>query len=331
MVHRRRPKYEFSSGWDVTPEQLGLPAEPETESCLQSRRVFLGNLPSNVTEYMLLEFFNRILAETGTIRGVETPVLHCQVLPDQSHGFLELYSSEACDACLKLDGIAFQGIQLSLKRPMGYQMGDTVMPGAGPQAGVIQSQAGPYNNKVPDGPFKTFIGNIPISMSEKEIYELVHNICPIRYFNLIKDPHTGTHRGFAFCEFEDTSKTSHACHALNGHDVGGSKPLTAHLSDSALKSSMPVGGAPTKLGTEFPRYDVVPTIAFTNIRGMDKDDVREDVRGECMKVGRVRSIFQRHDKLLVEFRDAVDALHAINVFEGREFDGHLISVEFSCR
>ncbi|HID96967.1 MAG TPA: RNA-binding protein [Thermodesulfobacteriaceae bacterium] len=67
---------------------------------------------------------------------------------------------------------------------------------------------------------KLYIGNLPFSISETEIREMLEEYGTLQSFDWITDRDTGRPRGFCFAEM-DNSEADTAIKALNGKDLGG--------------------------------------------------------------------------------------------------------------
>lgn len=70
---------------------------------------------------------------------------------------------------------------------------------------------------------KLFIGNIPYSMSEKQLRELLEKFGALASLKLIMDQETGRSKGFGFAEFENQDDAERAMEELNDAEVQGKK------------------------------------------------------------------------------------------------------------
>lgn len=90
---------------------------------------------------------------------------------------------------MALDGIAFLGQTLKLRRPKDYQ-GDAQVP--------VAYVPGVISSIVPDGPNKIFVGGLPLVFSEDQIKELLQEFGSLRAFNLVTEGSTGKHPAGGF-------------------------------------------------------------------------------------------------------------------------------------
>ena len=105
---------------------------------------------------------------------------------------------------MAFDGINFKGQSLKLRRPHDYQP----MPGMSENPNY--NVPGVVSTVVPDSPHKVFLGGLPNYLNEDQVKELLTSFGQLRAFNLVKDSATGLSKGYAFCEYVDTSITDQA-------------------------------------------------------------------------------------------------------------------------
>jgi splicing factor U2AF 65 kDa subunit len=60
---------------------------------------------------------------------------------------------------------------------------------------------------VVDSPYKLFIGGLPNHLSSEQVKELLSAFGQLKAFNLVMDTNTGFSKGYAFCEYLDSSLT----------------------------------------------------------------------------------------------------------------------------
>ena len=143
----------------------GIPADRNFAAVPQqtrhARRLYIGNLPPNVTEQELHVFFRGAIqqAQTKQAGNDEDPILSVYINHERRFCFLEFKTVEMATACLALDGIDIHGKgKVKVKRPNDYNptMAPNVHPSAIPQLDV--SKLGIISGTVQDGPNKIFIG-----------------------------------------------------------------------------------------------------------------------------------------------------------------------------
>ncbi|RKO97445.1 RNA-binding domain-containing protein, partial [Caulochytrium protostelioides] len=191
----------------------------------QRRRLYVGNLPLNITADDLLRFMNQTLLSLNRLQPdefghpVTRPALETTVNRDRSFTFVQMATMDAANLMMALDGIPFNGANLKVRRPKEY-----VPPPEGePVIHLdVSHLTGFVSNNVPDGPDKVFIGGLPPDLSEQLVMDLLTAFGPLRAFNLVKDPAAGpgVNKGFAFCMYANPQVTDVACSNLNNMEVG---------------------------------------------------------------------------------------------------------------
>jgi RNA recognition motif-containing protein len=64
-----------------------------------------------------------------------------------------------------------------------------------------------------------FIGNVPYSIGEPELFEIFDRIGPVSSVVVGKDKRTGNHRGHAFVQYKNQSDAQEAYYKLKGYTV----------------------------------------------------------------------------------------------------------------
>jgi len=93
-----------------------------------------------------------------------------------------------------------------------------------------------------EGPMKLFVGQVPRVMSEEDLFPTFAEFGPIKELMIIRDKHTGQHRGCAFVTFFKVSDGDRAVDEL--HDqvtlTGGRKPLQVRPANENSNVSTPM-------------------------------------------------------------------------------------------
>jgi splicing factor U2AF subunit len=223
-----------------------------------ARRLYVGNLPPDVTEESLHTFFRDAIA-TALVKGLdEDPILSVYINQERRFCFLEFKSVEMTSACMALDGINVMGRgKVKIKRPNDYNVAMAPLSLNLPEMDV--SKLGIISPTVPDGPHKIFIGGLHYHLTEDQVLELLQAFGKVKAFHLVKqDPDANTSKGYCFVEYVDHSNTQVAVMGLNGMDLGQSKILTARIAnekDNAMVA--PLMAQQQQHNPQFPgQYDV---------------------------------------------------------------------------
>ena len=196
-----------------------------------ARRLYVGNLPPDVTEESLHTFF-RDAIQTALIKKLdEDPILSVYINQERRFCFLEFKSSEMTTACMALDGVNVMGRgQVKVKRPNDYN------PAMAPTSTMLPemdvSRLGIISTTVQDGPHKIFVGGLHYHLTEEQCLELLGAFGKVKAFHLVKqDPDATTSKGYCFVEYMDHNVTQIAVMGLNGMDLGQGKILTARIAN----------------------------------------------------------------------------------------------------
>ncbi|EDO48329.1 predicted protein [Nematostella vectensis] len=317
----------------------------------QARRLYVGNIPFGVTENLMIEFFNAKMKEAKLNTAPGNPVIAAQINTEQNFAFIELRSVEETTQAMAFDGIILQGQALKIRRPKDYQP----IPGMSENASV--HVPGVVSTVVPDSPHKIFIGGLPNYLNEDQVKELLSSFGELRAFNLVKDSATGLSKGYAFCEYVDLGITDVAIQGLNGMQLGDKKLIVQRASVGAkqnLNNPQAMNMVPAQL--QIPGLDIsmaVPgavaateVLALMNMVTPDElgddeefEEIYDDVREECSKYGRVKSMEIPRPmeglmeppgvgKIFVEFSSIDDAKKAAAALGGRKFANRVVVTSY---
>jgi len=332
---------------------MPLLATQNPQQTRQARRLYVGNIPLDISDQELIDFFNTAMTSSGVPLKVSPPVMGAQLNLEKSFAFLEFAATEDATAGMALDGITLQGQSLKVRRPKDYVAPPAQEVYTAPSVHI----PGIVSTNVPDSPNKIFIGGLPSYLNEEQVKELVSSFGSLKSFNLVKDSETGNSKGYAFFEYLDANVTDRACQGLNNMKLGDKTLLVqrAHLGvaqpDTASLLSLPIGitaltnpnaanflnlsiPAATLLGgmlsgtqdpSSIPETKVVQLLNMLTAEQLVDDneyqDIYEDVQQECEKYGRVLSITIPRPRVIDGKLDPTVIVHAV----GRIF------VEFSTK
>eukprot|EP00871_Galdieria_phlegrea_P000321 jgi/Galph1/128/GphlegSOOS_G4870.1 len=330
--------------------QYMIPVAPSQSNSQQatkhSRRVYVGNLPSDVTEAEVAEFFNSALYLTKGVDVPGDPVQSVYLNLDKRFAFIELNSSAEASAAIQMDGVLFRGMSLRMRRPNDYN--PSIHAPVYPPVGFDPSPLGIVSTQVPDGPDKVFIGGLPYHLTEDQIKEILSSydcknghLGPLNAFNLVKDPNTGLSKGYAFLQYKDPSIVDAAIKGLNGMTMGD-KTLTVRRASQI------------SVGTSLEGMSYSPTVRHPTkaleLRNMvepeelvddeEYEDIIEDIREESSKYGELVEIKvprpSKSDeanppgvgKVFLVYSAVADAEKAFAALTGRRFAGKSLIVNY---
>ncbi|KAL6544790.1 hypothetical protein OROMI_023652 [Orobanche minor] len=286
-----------------------------------ARRVYVGGLPPLANEQTISRFFSHVMnAVGGNSAGPGDAVVNVYINHEKKFAFVEMRTVEEASNAMALDGIAFEGVSVRVRRPTDY-----ILSAAAP---LGPSQPSPYLNLAAagltpgmstevEGADRIFLGGVPYYFSEAQIKELLESFGPLRGFDLVKDRDTGNSKGYGFCIYKDPSVTDIACAALNGLKVGD-KTLTVrratmsgqlkpehedilaqaqqHIAmqkmalGAGAMNNLPDGGVGSVVNVEveFPTKILCLTGVVTVDELLDDgeyEEILEDMKEECQKFG----------------------------------------------
>ncbi|CAK8693064.1 splicing factor U2AF 50 kDa subunit-like [Clavelina lepadiformis] len=311
----------------------------------QARRLYVGNIPFGVTEDAMMEFFNNQMRISGLAQAPGDPILAVQINLDKNFAFLEFRSVDETSQALAFDGINFMNQALKIRRPSDYKP----LPGSADQPAV--HLPGVISTVVQDSQHKIFVGGLPNYLNEDQVKELLTSFGPLRAFNLVKDSATGLSKGYAFAEYADYLITDQAIAGLNGMQLGEKKLIVQRASVGAKNNPHGAMLAPVTLQIPGmmqatgagPPTSVLCLMNMVTVEDLTDDeeyeDILEDVRDECNKLGKVISLeiprpgpgLTEKDgigKIYVEFASHLDSQKAASALSGRKFANRVVVTSY---
>ncbi|KAL1764792.1 splicing factor U2AF 65 kDa subunit isoform X1 [Sigmodon hispidus] len=303
----------------MTPDGLAVTPTPVpvvgSQMTRQARRLYVGNIPFDITEEAMMDFFNAQMRFGGLTQAPGNPVL--------------------------------AGQSLKIRRPHDYQP----LPGMSENPSVYVP--GVVSTLVPDSAHKLFIAGLPNYLNDEQVKELLTSFGPLKAFNLVKDSATGLSKGYAFCEYVDINVTDQAIAGLNGMQLGDKKLLVQRASVGAknatlvslpstinqtpvtlqvpglMSSQVQMGGHPTEV------LCLMNMVLPEELLDDEEYEIVEDIRDECSKYGLVKSIeiprpmdgidVPGCGKIFVEFTSVFDCQKAMQGLIGRKFANRVVS------
>lgn len=162
----------------------------------QSKRLFVHNLPPNVSDEAIVNFFNLQLNGLNVIGSVD-PCISAQLSKDAKFALLEFRNPLEATVALALDGIRMDDGDymdtsngtsngdvhgLSVRRPKDY-----IVPSVSDDA---EFEEGVVSSVVPDTPNKISITNLLLNLSDEQVTELLVAFGQLKAFVLVKDAST---------------------------------------------------------------------------------------------------------------------------------------------
>jgi splicing factor U2AF subunit len=297
----------YSFGTNIKPNMTGDFSTPThtvitPQMARLAKRIYVGNIPYNVAELDLSNFFNSLMAEKKLATSSSDSVVGIQLFVEKNFAFLEMRSAEEASAAMELDGVEYENNILKVRRPRNFQ----VLAG---QAECIGNQMQLLTAIVAaDDPTRVLISGIPTYLKEEQIEELLTPFGTVISITLVKDPVSGQFKGQAFCEFESVQVAEMILEGLAGMEIGDSslslKSAIQVMDDENLgfnyyKMSMPnllsreeiITGASASLGEAsviLLLYNLVQTSDLLNDEIFENLEL--DVKEECSKYGKVESV-----------------------------------------
>lgn len=216
----------------------------------QARKIYAGNLPNIISEDEIGHFFTQVMLTACSNLQPGNPVVSVHLNLEKKFAFVEFRTPEEATAAIDLDGVAFKGSLLKVRRPSDYTPATNVLPpNLAPR--IDLSKLGVISTQVADGPNKVFCGGLPYDLNEEQIKELVSSFGKLKSFHLVRDKDSILSKGYCFFEYEDVNVTDVACQTLNDMTIGDRK-LTVRRAQT--KGNVPPMGLPT--GMPFPPMGV---------------------------------------------------------------------------
>lgn len=317
-----------------------------------ARRVYAGGIPPTVREYEISNFFNDVVSR-AVPRGYlsSAPVHKVNLNLEKCYAFVEMTTVELATACMQLDGIRFphQGtsVILRIRRPTDYR--PDLVQYSGPIPDLDMEYLATLGVSVPGGPGKIFVGGLPYNLDDEQIIELLEAFGKLKYFHQVRDPTTGTSKGYGFCEYSTSDTADAAIGGLNGMPLGD-KILTVKYAAQVTTPGInppPSSAVQTLQAVSYNLANSYPTrvLKLSNmvthedlIHDEEYMDILEDVRLECLGHGQVLNVVIPRIKdgfaplsegyIYVEFAYPDHAKSAALALNGRRFAENVVVVEY---
>lgn len=355
-----------------------------SEEEMLKRVVVLENLPSHISGQELVEFFNgAVLAVTAnavqqSANKMAAPVFACVLLEEDRGGGdrrkvaeMKFRTPDGASVGMKLNGIEYKGSKLKCNRPDSFDMAD------GDPATKINLHEMSMTKLVganggKDGPGsgispKLSIFNLPETMSEQVVRDLLSQFGKLRMMSLIRDLATGKIKGYGIFEYDDPNEVDLAILALNGFVCGqnvvrvqklggqqqqGNAPKAQPVAATAMSNSMtqkivsnPVLAMQVKQGREIgsrpsPIVQLLNAVYQEDLMDdQDYDDIMAEIHNMASKHGTVsRVIIPKPSKdgtqidgvgkVFVVYSDVTAARKFQLDVNGRKFEHRVVCASF---
>jgi splicing factor U2AF subunit len=323
----------------------------------QAKRLLAYNLPPSASEDALVAFFNLQLNGLNVVYGTD-PCISAQFSRDRTFAVVEFKTSGDATLALAFDGITMEADDdaaaagpnggpprgLELRRPTDYIIPAVV-------GAEMPYVPGVVSHMVVDSVHKISITNLPLTLGDDQMTELLVAFGELKAFVLVKDNTTDESRGIAFCEYVDPAVTDIAISGLDGMDVASHR-LRVRKASAGLTQvpgiEMGVNAMSLLAGTtaadDSAQSRVLQLLNMvTPEELMDDDDyadIRDDVRDECGKygtvvdlqiprpaiigVGRNNPAAAGVGKIFVKFESRAQCKRALEALAGRKFSDRTV-------
>jgi len=355
---RRKNEQRHRSLWDIQPGEAAeiglfdnLPIRFNTTTGdnyqanvltdRQNRTLYVGNLPLDVKEPEIRDFFNAVMiAAQGPDRKPGASVVGVFLNLKKRFSFVEFRSPIEATQAMDLDGLMFRGLALKMGRPPNYN--PSRAPKSVPRLNL--SRLGIVSNHVPNGPNKLYIGGIPYNLKEPQVRELLETYGPLRGLFLSFDPVTGLTKGYAFATYENESVTDAAIQGLHGLQIGD-RTLVVRRHDAALNQKSDQGSFDTivkepKTARATTTLCMLQMVTAEDLRDPEEvADITTDIRTECQNFGNVLDIVipaffpdgkpePGMGKVWVNFSNLEEAKACRSALQGRTFADRTVVVSY---
>jgi splicing factor U2AF 65 kDa subunit len=84
------------------------------------RKLYVGNLPSGITQRMLIDIVNEAMVSLNVLEEPGNPVVSTWISSDGHYAFVEFRTAEEANHGFKLEGMNIQGCEIKIGRPKAY-------------------------------------------------------------------------------------------------------------------------------------------------------------------------------------------------------------------
>jgi len=99
-----------------------------TQTAKIDRKLYVGNLPTSMTQRMLTDVMNDAMLNLNKTKGWKLepgpPVVSSWISTDGHYGFIEFRTAEEAHLGFALQGMSYLGSELKIGRPKAYQDAD---------------------------------------------------------------------------------------------------------------------------------------------------------------------------------------------------------------
>jgi len=344
----------IASAAPMPPSMLIAPAsaEPNMQQTRHARRLYVGNIPSNVSEDEIHKYFTDVLTRALEKPMEGGPVVSVYLNPDRNFAFVELRSVALTTAAMQLDGISYGDIQLKIRRPSDYNAGAVSPDNSVEPVHLNLSAIGLVSNTVQESPNKIFFGGLPYHLSEDQVKELLSAFGQLKSLYLVKEPGSANSKGYAFCEYMDPSATQQAIDGLNGMSLGDKTitirrampadtmglPHMASLQQGVADQMSQLGVSSSGSGNQRSSTNVLVLLNMVGEEDLKDEDeykeILEDVEQECRQFGDLLSIVIPRlgepgvGKVFLHYANVEQANRAANALSGRQFASKIVRAEY---
>ena len=312
---------------------------PSSQANKIDRELYIGNLPSGITNQQLIDLLNTTIEKMNLSTNViptqpGNPVIAAWISNDGDYAFIEFRSVEEARAGRALNNVCVLGQPLRVGKPKAYAGSEppsvSGLHALSATAVGLHSVSDEMASKILGGSGRLIVSGLPHGLRAEEIKPVLEGAGRLRCFDMPKDLLTGMTKGYAIFDYEEEECIASAL-SLTGTIVSGCPIKVTKVGKDSLASAflppMPNFDNRTKFTSRI--LVLRNMVKITDLENEeDYQDIHEDTLEECKKYGRVISIIvprpSEHTsgigKIFVEYSSVDEAIRAKSALTGLKFN-----------
>lgn len=330
----------------------------------QAKRFYVGNLPYNFNESVLVDFLENNLRglSGGDNKSSDDNkiILSINVSTDRSYAFVECRTAEDASLAMNLDGVVFEGTQLKVRRPKEYHIAITTgqFSSSGGATGGTSGTSSTtpsttqYDNSIVNKR-QLIISGIPDILTADHVKSLLLLVADLRTFLLLKDRETDESLGVAVFEFVEDFDGEEWSRPFLKHSKGNlfMGPFEMKIQricdlmdddskDSYFRDLLSIYNLQPGYATAPSSTPILQLLNIVTRESLliDYDSIYQDLSQELSKYSssidliipkpQEKVLVPGVGKVFVKFGSVEEAARAASELAGRIFDGHTCIVSF---